>query len=78
MDEQLSKMREVLEARLKAEPGNAEAWRELAEVKMMSGDADGAENGCLTIHFPPLFGPCRTSSPTSFKARTVRHTLFSE
>ena len=47
MDEQLRKMREVLETRLKAEPGNAEAWRELAEVKMMSGDIAGAENDCI-------------------------------
>lgn len=30
MDEQLRKMREVLEAKVKAEPENAEAWRELA------------------------------------------------
>lgn len=47
MDEQLNKMRAVLEARLKAEPGNAEAWRELAEVKMMSGDIASAENDCI-------------------------------
>ena len=47
MDEQLRKMREDLEARLKAEPGNADAWRELAEVKMMSGDVQGAENDCI-------------------------------
>ena len=36
MDEELRKMKEVLEARLKDEPGNAEAWRELSEVKMMA------------------------------------------
>ena len=32
----------------------------------------------FTIHLPPLSAPSRTSSPTSRKARTARHTLFSE
>ena len=42
MKEQLSKMKAAIEARVKAEPGNAGAWRELAQVKMMLGDIDGA------------------------------------
>ncbi len=42
MNEQLSKMKAAIEARVKAEPGNAGAWRELAQVKMMLGDVDGA------------------------------------
>ena len=43
----LAKMKAVLEARVKAEPTNADAWRELAQVKMMAGDAEGAENDCI-------------------------------
>ena len=35
MDALLSKMKTAIEARVKAEPGNAGAWRELAQVKMM-------------------------------------------
>ena len=35
MNEQLRKMKAAIEARAKAEPGNAGAWRELAQVKMM-------------------------------------------
>ena len=41
----LEEMKSVLEARVKAQPESAEAWRELAQVKMMLGDIDGAENG---------------------------------
>ncbi len=44
MNEQLSKMKVAIEARVKAEPGNANAWRELAQVKMMLGDVDGVCN----------------------------------
>ena len=40
-------MKSVLEARVKAQPENAEAWRELAQTKMMLGDIDGAENDCI-------------------------------
>ncbi len=47
MDEQLNRMREVLAAKVKTEPGNAGAWRELAQVKMMEGDIGGAENDCI-------------------------------
>jgi len=43
----LDDMKSVLEARVKAQPENAEAWRELAQVKMMLGDIDGAENDCI-------------------------------
>ena len=43
----LNEMKSVLEARVKAQPENAEAWRELAQVKMMLGDIDGAENDCI-------------------------------
>lgn len=32
----------------------------------------------LTIHLPPLSAPSRTRRPTSLKARTDRHTLFSD
>ena len=42
MNEQLSKMKVAIEARVKAEPGTAGAWRELAQVKMMLGDVEGA------------------------------------
>ena len=35
MNEQLSEMKAAIEARVRAEPGNAGAWRELAQVKMM-------------------------------------------
>ena len=35
-------LKAAIEARVKAEPGNANAWRELAQVKMMLGDVDGA------------------------------------
>lgn len=47
VDEQLGRMKATLEARVKAEPGNAEAWRELAQVKMMKGDISGAEDDCI-------------------------------
>ena len=47
MDSQLSTMKSFLEAKVKAEPGNAEAWSELAQVKMMEGDIGGAENDCI-------------------------------
>ena len=40
-------MKAAIEARLKAEPRNADAWRELAQVKMMLGDVAGAENDCI-------------------------------
>ena len=40
-------MKSGLEARVKAQPESAEAWRELAQVKMMLGDIDGAENDCI-------------------------------
>ncbi len=43
----LDEMKSVLEARVKAQPENAEAWRELAQTKMMLGDIDGAENDCI-------------------------------
>ena len=46
-DNPLIKMKTALEARVKAEPKNADAWRELAQVKMMLGDAEGAENDCI-------------------------------
>ncbi len=47
MDNPLAKMKAAIEARLKAEPRNADAWRELAQVKMMLGDVAGAENDCI-------------------------------
>ena len=47
MNDQLSKMKSFLAAKVKAEPENAEAWRELAQVKMMEGDIGGAENDCI-------------------------------
>lgn len=43
----LDEMKSVLEVRVKVQPENAEAWRELAQVKMMLGDIDGAENDCI-------------------------------
>ena len=46
-DSSLEEMKAILEARLKSQPENAEAWRELAQVKMMLGDIDGAENDCI-------------------------------
>ena len=58
MNEQLSKMKAAIEARVKAEPGNAGAWRELAQVKMMLGDIDGAENDCIEcLRIDPNNGP---------------------
>ena len=58
MNEQLSKMKAAIEARVKAEPGNADAWRELAQVKMMLGDIDGAENDCIEcLRIDPNNGP---------------------
>lgn len=42
MNKQLNKMKSILEAQVKNEPKNAEAWRELAQVKMMLGDIDVA------------------------------------
>ncbi len=47
MDERIEKMKVAFEARVKSEPGNANAWRELAQVKMMVGDFAGAENDCI-------------------------------
>lgn len=47
MDNQLAQLKAAIEARLKAEPRNADAWRELAQVKMMLCDAAGAENDCI-------------------------------
>ena len=47
MNNPLAKMKAAIEARLKAEPQNADAWRELAQVKMMLGDVAGAENDCI-------------------------------
>ena len=47
MDNPLTILKVAIEARLKAEPQNADAWRELAQVKMMLGDAAGAENDCI-------------------------------
>ena len=44
---QLAEMKSFLAAKVKAEPENAEAWRELAQVKMMEGDIGGAENDCI-------------------------------
>ena len=44
MNELLSKMKAAIEALVKAEPGNAGAWRELVQVKMMLDEVDGAEN----------------------------------
>jgi cytochrome c-type biogenesis protein CcmH/NrfG len=46
-DAQLAEMKSFLAAKVKAEPENAEAWRELAQVKMMEGDIGGAENDCI-------------------------------
>jgi Tfp pilus assembly protein PilF len=43
----LDEMKSVLEERVKSQPANAGAWRELAQVKMMLGDIDGAENDCI-------------------------------
>ena len=58
MKDRLNKMKGILEAQVKAEPRNAEAWRELAQVKMMLGDIEGAEDDliqCLCID--PTNGP---------------------
>ena len=58
MNDRLNKMKSILEAQVKNEPRNAEAWRELAQVKMMLGDIDGAVDDlieCLTIE--PTNGP---------------------
>ena len=58
MNEQLSEMKAAIEARVRAEPGNAGAWRELAQVKMMLGDVDGAENDCIEcLRIDPNNGP---------------------
>ena len=46
----LDKMKAILVARLKAKPGNAEAWREFAQVKRMMGDIDLF---CLMEDFVP-------------------------
>ncbi len=43
----LDEMKSILESRVKSQPENAEAWRELAQVKMTLGDIDGAENDCI-------------------------------
>ena len=43
----LDELKSILEAHVKAQPGNTEAWRELAQTKMMLGDVDGAENDCI-------------------------------
>ena len=58
MKDRLNKMKGLLEAQVKAEPRNAEAWRELAQVKMMLGDIDDAVDDlieCLRIN--PMNGP---------------------
>ncbi len=34
MKDRLNKMKGILEAQMKTEPRNAEAWRELAQVKI--------------------------------------------
>ena len=61
MDDQLSKMKSFFEAKVKAEPENTEAWRELAQVKMMEGDIGGAENDC--IECLRLAGPAPVNGP---------------
>ena len=54
----LDEMKSILEARVKSQPGNAEAWRELAQTKMMLGDVDGAENDCIEcLHLEPANAP---------------------
>ena len=47
MDNPLAQLKAAIEVRLKTEPRNADAWRELAQVKMMLGDGAGAENDCI-------------------------------
>ena len=47
MKKRLNEMKAMLEERVKAQPRNAETWRELAQVKMMLGDIEGAENDCI-------------------------------
>lgn len=45
--EQYSQFLRQLQDNVKSNPGSAEAWRDLAQLKMMGGDADGAVNDCL-------------------------------
>ena len=33
-----------MQDRVKSDPANADAWRDLAQAKMMAGDIDGAED----------------------------------
>ena len=36
-----------MQDRVKGNPANADAWRDLAQAKMMAGDIDGAEDDCI-------------------------------
>ena len=36
-----------MQDRVKSNPANADAWRDLAQAKMMAGDIDGAEDDCI-------------------------------
>ncbi len=56
----LDKMKAILVARLKAKPGNAEAWREFAQVKRMMGDIDLF---CLMEDFDPGTVDFRSTMP---------------
>ena len=36
-----------MQDRVKSDPANPDAWRDLAQAKMMAGDIDGAEDDCI-------------------------------
>ena len=46
--EEYLQMLETMRRRTVAEPKNAEAWRDLAQAKLMGGDLGGAENDLIT------------------------------
>ncbi len=46
--EEYTQMLEAMRKRTVAEPQNAEAWRDLAQAKLMGGDLEGAENDLIT------------------------------
>jgi len=46
--EEYAQMLKAMRKRTVAEPQNAEAWRDLAQAKLMGGDLEGAENDLIT------------------------------
>ena len=46
-DNQFEQLIRQMQERVKSDPANPDAWRDLAQAKMMAGDIDGAEDDCI-------------------------------